>query len=292
MTSVIDASDALVAFQGDFTFDSSVVAFQNLPVSGAGLTANNWNVSGNVLPGGGPIRTLRVSAFSSAFIPLEGSGTLFNLNMIRVSGTPNASTSLTWETSPNDFYFINYDLESRIPSTTPPGSITIVAPGTITVAGAISYCSNSVPGPVSDVTVTLSGSGSASTLSDGAGNYHLSSLASGGSYTVTLAKSVAPGAAGINTIDVMAVQRHFLGIHLIPPDCRLMAADVNGDGGVDTLDALAIQRFLLAQTTGTANVGKYQFTPAFRSYSGIDGDQINQNYDTSILGDVAFPFVE
>src|SRR5262245_9839047 len=73
-TSAIDAKHKLVGFQGDFTFDERVVSFQNPPVQKAGVTGGNWNVSGNVLPGEGPIRTLRVSAFSNDFAPLNGSG--------------------------------------------------------------------------------------------------------------------------------------------------------------------------------------------------------------------------
>ena len=96
VTSAINPADNLIGFQGDFTFDETVVTFQNPPVSGAGLTAGNWNVTGNILAGPGPIRTLRVSAFSNDFTPLSGSGTLYNLNMTRVSSTPGASTALTW----------------------------------------------------------------------------------------------------------------------------------------------------------------------------------------------------
>ena len=70
--------------------------------------------------------------------------------------------------------------------------------------------------------------------------------------------ALVPGSAGISTVDVVAVQRHFLNITLIPPGCRLNAADVNGDNNVTTVDVIAIQRFFLALTTGTANVGKYQ----------------------------------
>ena len=78
VTSAINPADNLVGFQGDFTYNSSVVTFQNPPVSSAGLTANNWNVSGNAIqPGAGSIRTLRISAFSNDFTPLSGSGTLF-----------------------------------------------------------------------------------------------------------------------------------------------------------------------------------------------------------------------
>ena len=140
VTSAINPADNLIGFQGDFTFDETVVTFQNPPVSGAGLTGGNWNVTGNVLAGPGPIRTLRVSAYSNDFTPLSGSGTLFNLNMTRVSSTPGASTALTWA-PPDGIYFIDSDLNTHEPGNTPPGSITIQA-ATINISGTITYCTN------------------------------------------------------------------------------------------------------------------------------------------------------
>jgi hypothetical protein len=291
VTSAINASDNLVGFQGDFTFDSTVVTFQSPPVSGAGLTAGNWNVSGNVLPGGGPIRTLRVSAFSNDFTPLSGSGTLYNLNMTRVSSTPGATTSLVWKPDPDNFYFIDANLEIQAPGSTPSGSITIQA-ATINISGTISYCSNPSLNPVPGVTLTLTGSGSGSTLSDGSGNYTLSSIVAGGSYTVTPTKAaLAPGSAGINTVDVIAIQRHFLSLGTPLSGCRLTAADVNSNALVDTVDVIAVQRFFLTLSTGIANTGKYQFNPVNRSYPGVVSDQTGQNYDALIFGDVAPGFV-
>jgi hypothetical protein len=141
------------------------------------------------------------------------------------------------------------------------------------------------------VTLTVTGSGSGSTLSDGAGNYTLS-LTGGGSYTVTPTKAaLAPGSSGINTVDVIAVQQHFLNITPLT-GCRLTAADVNGNGRVDTIDVTAINRFYLGQTSGIGNVGKYQFIPTSRSYPGIGGNQTGQNYDALIFGDVASHFVD
>jgi outer membrane protein assembly factor BamB len=125
VTSAIKAADNLVGFQGDFTFDSTKFTFQSPPVSGAGLTGSNWNVSGNVLPGPGPIRTLRVSAFANDLTPLSGSGTLYNLNMTRVSSTPGASTALTWAVPPDHFFFIDADLHSVKPGNAAPGSVTL-----------------------------------------------------------------------------------------------------------------------------------------------------------------------
>jgi len=145
-----------------------------------------------------------------------------------------------------------------------------------------------VPG----VTLTLTGTSSGSTLSDGSGNYTLIGLPSGGSYAVTPSKAeLAPGAAGIDTVDVIAIQRHFLNLGTPLSGCRLTAADVNSLNGVDTVDVIATQRFFLGLLTGTANVGKYQFSPANRTYSGIVANQSGQNYDTFVFGDAASSFV-
>ena len=143
-----------------------------------------------------------------------------------------------------------------------------------------------------NVTLTLTGSASGSTLSDGSGNYQFSSLPSGGSYTVTPTKAArTPGSANINTVDVIAVQKQFLtGTFL--SGCKLAAADVNGDTVVNTQDVIAVQRFFSGLTTAIANVGKYKFTPANRTYPGIVSNQTAQNYDTLVFGDVAAGFVE
>ena len=268
-----------------------MVTFQSPPVSGAGLTASNWNVSGNIIPGGGPIRTLRISAFSNDFTPLSGSGTLFNLNLTRVSSSEGANTALTWVASPNDFIYIDSNLDPHQPCTTPPGSITIqVAP--INISGTISYCSNPSVPAVPGVTVTLSGDASGATSTDGSGNYTLSSIPSGGNYTVTPSKAaLSPGASGIDTVDVIAIQRHFLTLGTPLSGCRLTAANVNGDTSIDTVDVIAVQRFFLTLSTGIGNTGKYKFNPVNRGYPGLVTDQTGQNYDTLIFGDVAGSFV-
>jgi hypothetical protein len=125
-TSAIDATNKLVGFQGDFTFDERVVTFQSEPVQKAGITGGNWNVSGNVLPGAGPIRTLRISAYSNDFTPLSGSGTLFELRMTRVSQAAK-STPLFWAAAPDQFIFIDADLKTQKPGHAAPGRVVISA---------------------------------------------------------------------------------------------------------------------------------------------------------------------
>lgn len=115
LISPINASSNLVGFQADFTYDERVVSFPDpdQPVHPAGLTAT-WNVSGHVLPGQGPIKTVRVSAYSNDFTPLVGSGILFELNATRVSDTARGA-SLNWVAGENGFMFVDADLNELTP---------------------------------------------------------------------------------------------------------------------------------------------------------------------------------
>ena len=141
------------------------------------------------------------------------------------------------------------------------------------------------------MTFTLTGSSSGTTLSDTSGHYAFSSLPGGGSYIVTPTKpALTPGTQSINTIDLVAIQRHFLSVSLLPPGCRVTAADANGDTAVNTIDLVAIQRFFLGLTTGIGNTGKYQFSPTSRAYPGASADQAAQDYGVLVFGDVATPF--
>jgi len=179
-----------------------------------------------------------------------------------------------------------------LPTATPTATPTPTPTPTMSLSGTISYCSNPVPGPVASVTMTLTGSSSGSMLSDSSGNYLFTGLAFGGSYTVTPSKAArAPSSAGINAVDVVATQRHYLQLTLLS-GCRLTAADVNGDTNVNAVDVVAIQRFYLGLGTGIANVGQYRFAPVSRTYSPLTSNQLAQNYDTLILGDVVTPFAD
>lgn len=174
----------------------------------------------------------------------------------------------------------------------PPPSPTPTPTPTVSISGTITYCSNPTLPPVPGATLTLSGDASGSTSSGRSGNYTLSSIPSGGNYTVTPSKTtLSPGSAGITTVDVIAIQRHFLNLGTPLTGCPLIAADVNGDNGVNTVDVIATQRFFLGLSTGIANVGKYQFSPANRSYAGLVSDMTGQNYAALIFGDVASGFV-
>ena len=161
----------------------------------------------------------------------------------------------------------------------------------ITISGTVVYCSNPSLNPVPGVTLSLTGDATDSTLSDGSGNYSFSEN-SGGNYVVTPSKAALPPASsGIDTVDSVAVQMHYLGFTFIPPGCRLTAADVNADSLIDTVDAIAIQRFYLGYAVGIGNAGKYKFSPLSRTYTAVVTNQMLQDYDALIFGDVASGFV-
>ena len=228
-------------------------------------------VSGNILTSGGPLRFGGTSIWGEYF-----AGTIDELRLY------NRALSETE---------IQADMKTPIivPTPTPTPSPTPM----VDVSGNISYCSNPSHGPVPNVTLTLTGDATTSAITDASGNYQFSSLASGGSYVITPTKTaLVPASAGINTVDAIAVQRHFLVLGTPLSGCKLAAADVNGDSAVNTVDAIAVQRFFLGYQTGIANTGKYQFTPASRTYPGLVSNQTGQNYDTLVFGDVSSPFVE
>jgi hypothetical protein len=191
---------------------------------------------------------------------------------------------------------------SETPSPTPTSTATASAtvpptptstPVTINISGTVTYCSNPTFPPAPGVTLTLTGIASGSAFSDASGNYTLSAIPSGGNYTVTPSKAaLAPGSAGITTVDVIGIQRHFLGIGTPLSGCRLTAADVNASNTIDTVDVIAAQRFFLGLSTGISNVGKFKFNPANRSYSTLVNNQTGQNYDTLIFGDVVSSFAQ
>src|SRR5215831_3586670 len=152
------------------------------------------------------------SFFAVAGSSGPGTGTSDNQQYTETCATPTPTSTPTTPTP------------SPTPTPTP-------SPTPIMISGAIVYCSNPSLNPVPGVTLTLTGSSTGSTLSDNSGDYSFT-VSSGGSYTITPTKAaLTPGTVGINTVDVIAIQRHFLNIVLLT-GCRLAGADVNGDSAV------------------------------------------------------------
>jgi hypothetical protein len=181
------------------------------------------------------------------------------------------------------------------PTPTPTPSPTPTPCPLFNVTGTVGQCTTTGPSGVAlpGVTITRTSSGgNASTVTDDAGFYFISGFSCIANTLTPSKAALTPGSTGIDTVDVIAIQRHFLVIGAPLTGCRLTAANVNGDGNVNTVDVIATQKFFLGLTSGIANVGKYQFTPASRSYSPPINNQTDQNYDAILFGDVVSSFAE
>ena len=147
-TTFIDASRNYIGFQADLVFDSAVAAPSpgSDPVVAAGLTASGWMVSGNVLnTGPGTRKTLRISGFSkNGVTPLSGSGPLYLIHWKRVSTNPGDVTPLTWKPAPDNFIFIDTDLNTLSPVQSN-GLITITGLPVLTVTAPTFSVDTSVP---------------------------------------------------------------------------------------------------------------------------------------------------
>jgi len=113
---------------------------------------------------------------------------LFNLNFTRVSNVQGASTALTWANPPNNFVFINTSLAQQAPGSTPPGSITIVAP-TATHGEVSGRVVDANGNPIEGAGMRLSGAQNRLTVTDAQGDYHFDEVDTNGFYTVTPARA-------------------------------------------------------------------------------------------------------
>ena len=159
------------------------------------------------------------------------------------------------------------------------------------ISGTAGQCTTAGPSGVAlpGVTMTISPGGT-SVLTDNSGFYNISGF-SCVTNTVTPTKAARPaGSQGIDTVDVLSVQRHFLGLGTPLTGCRLTAADCAAPVGITTGDVIAIQRYFLIFTTGIGSVGQYRFTPPNRVYPPPINNQTGQNYDAIVFGDVSAPY--
>lgn len=157
-----------------------------------------------------------------------------------------------------------------------PKSETITTP-LLQLTGQATGCTNN-----SGITITLTGDKQLTTQTNSTGNY-LFNVPMFGSYTVQPSKApYLPATGPINTIDITLMTQVYLGhATLVCP----LAADVTRDDQFSTIDIVAVQRFFLGQTTGTASTGSYAFSPASKLFANVIAN-VSQNFQTTLFGDV------
>lgn len=99
--------------------------------------------------------------------------------------------------------------------------------------------------------VNLEGSG-LGISSDDSGTYVFPEMGAGGEYAVAPVKD-GDDIWGVNTLDLIQIQRHLLGISPFDSPYKLIAADITNDEKVTPADLLALRKLLLGVNTSFAN---------------------------------------
>lgn len=98
--------------------------------------------------------------------------------------------------------------------------------------------------PVENVTVSLSGQSTGTTLTNLAGTYSFANVPLGNDITITPEKDDDP-LNGVTTFDLVLISKHILGIQLLDSPYKLIAADANKSNSVTTADLVELRKLIL-----------------------------------------------
>ena len=156
--------------------------------------------------------------------------------------------------------------------------------------------------------VKIDQSGSATNTLTASGNYNAYCLAANSNVTLKPTKNNdITKANGVNTTDVLFVQRHILNTTKLNSAYKIIAADVNGDKNINATDLLRIKRLILGSDTTFTSTTKgnrlwefvdsaYQFPDTTNpfpfkdsiSFTNLTSNKINQTFIGVKLGDVNY----
>ncbi|NRA49875.1 MAG: hypothetical protein HRU12_12145, partial [Phaeodactylibacter sp.] len=119
--------------------------------------------------------------------------------------------------------------------------------------------------PISGVTITLSGSSNASTVSDQNGEFGFIHLEANRPYTLSADLDNAPF-NGVSTFDLILINQHILGVQPFDDPYDYLAADINNTESVTILDMIGIRRAILGQVTTLSTSPSWEFVTAGYSF--------------------------
>jgi hypothetical protein len=137
--------------------------------------------------------------------------------------------------------------------------------GSGSIAGIIATENNA---PVAGVTVAISGAVTQTVETDAAGGYHSGPLPLDEDYTVTPSSQAMDYKEGVSTFDIVAIQKHILGLQTFSSPYQWVAADTNGDAHVSTLDLIFLRRLILNLDDTLPNSPSWRFVAADYEFPG------------------------
>lgn len=135
--------------------------------------------------------------------------------------------------------------------------------------GSAAHSQNSISGNVrrengavvAGVPMNLSGSATASQLTDAAGNYEFANLPTGGDYTITPSRENGEEQC-VTVLDLLKIMRHIFGIEPLPSSYAIIQADANSNKGITTFDVVTLRKQILGIGPGLPNSPSWRFVPA------------------------------
>jgi hypothetical protein len=115
--------------------------------------------------------------------------------------------------------------------------------------------------------ILIGSNGSAlSTFTDDQGLYTFTNVAAGITYEVSCQKSDMV-LNGVNTLDLIQIQRHILNLVNLDSPYQLLSADVNASGSVSTLDLIIIRKVILGLEPDFSPWPSWYFVPAINGFA-------------------------
>ena len=266
----------VTSFSMDLEIVNPLVAVTTFPTQTGGITGIN-----PALTSGGTF-TFVINSASKASISwfsnspsgltLADGTPLFSLKTNLV-GTLGSSTPVIINN--DEIFTVPGGIVNPVPSIGLSGTITILNTSIqYTISGSLkreANCVSPTGDPVNNVTVTLTGTASTppspDTNADGSYSF---SVAAGSTFTVKPTKDGTttglpnPGTwfTGIDIIDVIAVNEHFLGLNLLNSDYKKVAADANKSGTINIADVFIINQLSLSIFPSGLNNTAWRFVDA------------------------------
>jgi hypothetical protein len=136
------------------------------------------------------------------------------------------------------------------------------------------------------------------TKTDNDGKYEFATLPIGVDYTIE-ANKTGDYLNGVNTLDLVQIQRHILGIKKLDNPYKMIAADADGDASIRVNDIVTLRKLILGITDKIENIASWRFVDAsdkmangpwpFReviSHGALAEANMKNNFIAIKLGDV------
>lgn len=121
-----------------------------------------------------------------------------------------------------------------------------------------------------------------STITNQMGIFSFANLTSGGNYLISFSKADA-SLNGVNTLDLIQIQRHILNLVNFTSPYVMLAADVNASGNITTLDLIQIRRVILGVVDGFDAWPDWFFIPVNAGLNNPDNPFEGFNESSYIL---------